>query len=58
MVIFSELYLFLFQSTLCYYDVKDALAFAPDNAEAKNLMASLEKRANDSRQQVRSIMSI
>ncbi|KAJ7378083.1 Tetratricopeptide repeat protein 16 [Desmophyllum pertusum] len=38
-------------STLCYYDVKDALALAPDNAEAKTLMASLEKRAKDSRQQ-------
>lgn len=38
-------------STLCYYDVKDALALAPDNTEAKTLMASLEKRAKDSRQQ-------
>ncbi|KAK2567014.1 Tetratricopeptide repeat protein 16 [Acropora cervicornis] len=38
-------------STLCYYDVKDALALAPDNKEAKTLMASLEKRAKDSRQQ-------
>lgn len=38
-------------STLCYYDAKDALALAPDNAEAKTLMASLEKRAKDSRQQ-------
>lgn len=38
-------------STLCYYDVKDVLALAPDNKEAKTLMASLEKRAKDSRQQ-------
>lgn len=38
-------------STLCYYDVKDALGLAPDNTEAKTLMASLEKRAKDCRQQ-------
>lgn len=47
-----------FQSTLCYYDVKDALALASENAEAKTLMASLEKRAKDSRQQVKSILSV
>ena len=45
-------FLHIFQSTLCYYDAKDALALAPENVEAKMLMDSLEKRAKDSRQQV------
>ncbi|KAK3704669.1 hypothetical protein QZH41_006745 [Actinostola sp. cb2023] len=38
-------------STLCYYDVKDALALDPENEEAQTLMKSLQKRANDSKQQ-------
>ena len=50
-ILISRLY--CFQSTLCYYDVKDALSLDPDNVEAKTLMTSLEKRAKDSRQQVR-----
>ena len=48
-----DVFVFDLQSTLCYYDVKDALALSPENAEAKALMASLEKRAKDNRQQVR-----
>ena len=48
--VFSQIV--LWQLTLCYYDVKDALLLDPDKAEAKSLMQNLEKRANDARQQV------
>lgn len=40
------------QSTLCYYDVKDALALAPHNDEAQSLMKALQKRASENREQV------
>ncbi|CAH1785513.1 unnamed protein product [Owenia fusiformis] len=37
--------------TLCYYDVKDALALNPQHPEAINLMKMLDERAKDHRQQ-------
>lgn len=34
-----------FQTTLCYYDVKDAMKLNEDHPEAKAMMIKLEKRA-------------
>ncbi|EDO34517.1 predicted protein, partial [Nematostella vectensis] len=45
-------------STLCYYDVKDALVLSPDNEEAKTLMNSLHKRANDSKLQAEQLFLV
>ena len=41
----------LFQTTLCYYDVKDALAVQPNHPEAKLMMSALEQRAAESKMQ-------
>lgn len=38
-------------TTLCYYDVKDALAIDPDHEEAQNLMKNLEDRSFDLKKQ-------
>lgn len=35
----------MLQSTLCYYDVKDALAVDADHQEAKEMMHRLELKA-------------
>ena len=40
-----------FQTTLSYYDVKDALNLQPDHPEAMKLMKVLEEYANEMRQQ-------
>lgn len=39
----------LLQTTLCYYDVKDALAIDPIHPEALHLMNSLESQSLDLR---------
>ncbi|XP_071802122.1 uncharacterized protein [Asterias amurensis] len=40
----------LFRNTsLCYYDLKDAIALDPDREEAQNLMVALEAKAAESR---------
>ncbi|XP_054770214.2 uncharacterized protein LOC129278037 [Lytechinus pictus] len=36
-------------TTLCYYDLKDALALNPDQEEAKILMKELERKAEENR---------
>eukprot|EP00057_Strongylocentrotus_purpuratus_P033762 XP_792693.2 PREDICTED: tetratricopeptide repeat protein 16 [Strongylocentrotus purpuratus] len=36
-------------TTLCYYDLKDALALNPDQIEAKTLMKELEQKAEENR---------
>lgn len=41
----------LFQTTLCYYDVKDALAIDPAHHEAQRLKILLEGRAQELKQQ-------
>ncbi|XP_052229200.1 LOW QUALITY PROTEIN: tetratricopeptide repeat protein 16-like [Dreissena polymorpha] len=38
-------------TTLCYYDVKDALGIDPDHVEASHMMARLETVARDNRRQ-------
>nr|KAG5693403.1 hypothetical protein BaRGS_009876 [Batillaria attramentaria] len=38
-------------TTLCYYDVKDALALQPDHPEARQMMSSLEQKAAENRLQ-------
>ncbi|XP_067660873.1 tetratricopeptide repeat protein 16-like isoform X1 [Haliotis asinina] len=38
-------------TTLCYYDVKDALALDGEHSEAKMMMAALERRADDNKKQ-------
>ena len=48
MLIFS---MWLLQTTLCYYDVKDALSLDPDHQEALVLMANLEVKAEELKQQ-------
>ena len=37
------------QTTLCYYDIKDALQLDPDHAEGRGMMERMEKRAQDSK---------
>lgn len=39
------------QTTLCYYDVKDALGIDPEHVEASHMMARLETVARDNRRQ-------
>ena len=39
------------QATLCYYDVKDALALDPEHEQANTLMRQLEEKALEFRQQ-------
>ena len=39
------------QTTLCYYDVKDALTLEPGHAEAAVLMVKLEVKSQDMKQQ-------
>ncbi|KAL8608187.1 hypothetical protein ACOMHN_016642 [Nucella lapillus] len=38
-------------TTLCYYDVKDALGLAPEHPEARHMMCTLEQKAADSKLQ-------
>ncbi|GFR68898.1 tetratricopeptide repeat protein 16 [Elysia marginata] len=38
-------------TTLCYYDVKDAIVLDPEHEEAKSIMAAIVKRANASKLQ-------
>ena len=45
--ILLQLYNRNFQTTLCYYDVKDALAIDEHNEEAKRLMTILEENSID-----------
>ena len=47
----SSSLLLSFQTTLCYYDVKDALNLNPEHPEAERLMEDLEKYAQEMRQQ-------
>lgn len=42
---------FLTQTTLCYYDIKDALQVDPDHQEAKAMMVKMEKRAQDNKRE-------
>lgn len=42
---------FLKQTTLCYYDIKDALQVDPDHQEAKAMMVKMEKRAQDNKRE-------
>lgn len=39
------------QTTLCFYDVKDALTLDPDHAEARIIMTGLEQRAAETKLQ-------
>ena len=43
--------LFIPQTTLCYYDVKDALGLNPDHSEAVRMMEKLERVAKDNKRQ-------
>lgn len=38
-------------TTLCYYDIKDALQVDPDHQEAKAMMVKMEKRAQDNKRE-------
>lgn len=38
-------------TTLCYYDIKDALSLNEEHVEAKRMMAHLERRAQDNKTQ-------
>lgn len=39
------------QTTLCYYDVKDALGLDPEHPEASRMMGKLQKVAQDNKRQ-------
>lgn len=41
----------IFQTTLCYYDIKDALQVDPDHQEAKVMMTKMETRAQDNKRE-------
>ncbi|XP_061164598.1 tetratricopeptide repeat protein 16-like isoform X1 [Saccostrea echinata] len=38
-------------TTLCYYDIKDAIQVDPDHQEAKAMMEKMEKRAQDNKRE-------
>ena len=44
-----EITFLVLQTTLCYYDIKDALGLDPDHREASKLMLQLEQRAMEYR---------
>ena len=41
----QEILFYIFQTTLCYYDVKDGLALEPEHPEALVMMEKLQKIA-------------
>ena len=41
----QEISFYIFQTTLCYYDVKDGLALEPEHPEALVMMEKLQKIA-------------
>ena len=43
--------IYSFQTTLCYYDVKDALALEPENPEALEMIERLKIKAKEMKQQ-------
>lgn len=51
----NDVTLLCFQTTLCYYDVKDALTIDPDHVEASHVMAELERKAEDYRKQANNL---
>lgn len=43
------LFYFFWQTSLSYYDLKDALTLDPEQPEAQKILQDLEKRAQDNR---------